>query len=267
MIDSTLFAVDLPAGTYTAGQKIPMNPIRGPAVVRDGYGQAKLKQVITFATSSYISFGSHVDFKNSNWNDSQKNLINSANGNQQLTLLAKTSPALQKCGDVELQPNSSFDVNVVIGETVTTTAANTVLLLMDIDYPSVQAVSNPADETGMPVTIMRNDTVTITADGSAATTVWTTVNVDEFKAGYRYLLAQCGLVCATGLLGFVAFSGAPSMNGLTRIIPALPKTGANARLELDYSTALVKGPMDISYAVFGTAGTAATILECDYIRR
>lgn len=267
MIDSTLYAVDLPVGTYTKGQKLPMVPIKGPAVVRDGYGTAVLKQVVTLATASYIEVGTYVEFKNSNWNDSQKNIVNSANGNQQFSLLARTSPCLQKCGDTELQPNSSFEVNLVIGQNVTTTAVNTVFLLVDIDYPSVQAVQNPADEKGQPVTIMREDAVTVTADGSALASVWTTINVDEFKAGYRYLLAQAGIVCGNAIVGFVAFSGAPSMNGLVRIIPSLPKTAANARLELDYSTPLLKGPMDISYALYGTAGASTAVLECDYIRR
>lgn len=268
MIDSTIFAVDVPVGTYAAGQKLPLIPIRGPSVVRDGYGKAILKQVVVIGADGVVVGGSYVEFKNSNWNDSLKTMVSSANGNQQYSILAKTSPAIQRCGNMELQPNSSFDVNLVVSAAVTTSAACSIFVLMDIDYPSVAAVSNPKDEDGLPTSIMREDAITVTANGSALSTVWTTYNVDEFKAGYRYLLAQVGgLVDNNTPLGFIEFSGAPSMNGLVRIIPIIAKTATASRMELEYSTPLVKGPMNIGYAFYGTAGSNTVKLECDYIRR
>ena len=57
------------------------------------------------------------------------------------------------------------------------------------------------------------------------------------------------------------------MNGLTRLIPVIPRTAAAGRLELEYSTPFVKGPMNITYAFYGTAGATTVTLECDYIRR
>lgn len=269
MIDSILYGVDVPAGTYTAGQTLPLNVIKGPSVVRDGYGEAKLKQVFIASTTGVGAAGSYVEFKNANWNDSLKSMLASVYGNQSYTILAKTSPALQKCGDTGLQPNSAFDVNLVISSGVTTTADFSVFCLVDIDYPQVQAVANPAEQEGLPVTIIRNDTITTTLDGAAASMTWNNVNVDEFKAGYRYLLAQVGLYAgSTTSIGFVAFSGAPSMNGLVRIIPVIPRFAVACRLALDYSTPLVKGPMNIEYAVMdSTAQSVATVLECDYIRR
>lgn len=268
MIDTTIFAIDIPAGSYTQGQEISMPVIFGPSVVRDGYGSAILKQVMVFTTNNNVAGFSYVDFKNSNWNDSIKTMTTSLGGNNGLCAFAKTSPVIQKCGDIELQPNSSFVVKFVVGAAVTTTVATSAVCLMDIDYPSVAAVSNPREEKGMPVSIIRNDNVVTTADGSIATLTWTTFNVDEFKAGYRYLLAQVGFFGpSTDIVGFVAFSGAPSMNGLVRVIPVIPRLAVASRLELDYSTPLVKGPMNISYAVLGAAGTNYTCLECDYIRR
>lgn len=267
MIDSILFAVDVPTGTYAAGEKIPLSVIRGPSVVRDGYGAAKLKQIVVFASQNAVATGAHIVFKNANWNDSIKTMLSSANGNQQYTLFSKVSPAIQRCGDIELQPNSGFDVYLDCGAGNTTTTDTTVFVLADIDYPSVQAVANPREETGQPVSIIRSDTVTVTDHGQGASMVWTTVNVDEFKAGYRYLLAQVGMTDNVNLIGFVAFSGAASMNGLVRIIPVIPKIAVASRIELEYSTPLVKGPMNIEYAVMGAAGTATEYLECDYIRR
>lgn len=265
MIDSMLFAVDIPAGTYAAGQEFPLSVIRGPSVVRDGYGRAVLKNVICMSAAAGISLGSHFDVKNANWNDSLKSTVVSMNGNA--IALSKFSPCIQKGGDTELQPNSAFDVKLVFGDAATTNFDNSCFVLIDIDYPSVAAVSNPAEEKGLPVTIMRNDTITATANGAAATMAWTTVNVDEFKAGYRYLLTQVGMMDTVNYVGFVAFSGAPSMNGLVRIIPTAPKSPQYCRMELDYSTPLVKGPMNIEYAAVGTAGSTPTSLECDYIRR
>lgn len=268
MIDSTIFAVDVPAGSYTEGQEISMPVIFGPSVVRDGYGAAILKQVMIFATNSNVAGYSYCDFKNSNWNDSLKTMVSIVSGNSALTAFAKTSPVIQKCGDIELQPNSSFDVKFVVGATVTTTVDTTIVCLMDIDYPSVAAVANPRDEKGTPVSIVRHDTIVSTVDGSAASLTWTTINVDEFKAGYRYLLAQVGLfTTSSDIVGFVAFSGAPSMNGLVRVIPVIPRVAVASRLELDYSTPLVKGPMNISYATLGAGGSVLSCLECDYIRR
>lgn len=268
MIDSVLFAVDVPAGSYTAGQVISMPVIRGPSVVRDGYGTAKLKQVLVLGTKSAIATGTYVSFKNANWVDDLKTMIASAGSSSNtLTLLTPYSPCLQRCGDIELQPNSSFEVNLVIGQTVTTNADNTVICLADIDYPSVSSVANPRDEAGAPVSIMRSDTVTAVDNGDVANLVWTTVNVDEFKAGYRYLLAQIALVDNQSNFGFVAFSGAAGMNGLVRIIPVCPSTVVSGRMMLEYSTPLVKGPMNIEYALIGTAGTYTAYLECDYIRR
>lgn len=267
MIDSILFAVDVPQGAYTAGQVLPMSVIRGPSVVRDGYGAAKLKQVIVLSSNNAIGLGAYISFKNSNWNDGLKTMVASVSNNNAQTVLAPNSPAIQKCGDVELQPNSSFDVNLVIGDATTPGNDTTVFCLADIDYPSVAAVANPRDENGLPVSIMRHDTVTVTDHANAANLVWTTLNVDEFKAGYRYLLAQIGMTDNTNAIGFVAFSGAASMQGLVRIIPTIPKSTIAGRMLLDYSTPLVKGPMNIEYAVIGAAGTIAEYLECDYIRR
>lgn len=261
-------AVDVPAGAYTAGQKLPLSVIRGASVVRDGYGTAILKQIVILGADGIVSSNTYVEFKNANWNDSLKTMVTSANGNQQFSILSKTSPAIQRCGNTELQPNSAFEANLVVGDAVTTTAACTIFALIDIDYPSVAAVANPKDESGLPTSIIRTDVVTVTANGGAASTVWTQYNVDEFKAGYRYLLAQVGaFVNSTTYLGFVEFSGAPSMNGLTRLIPVIPRTAAAGRLELEYSTPFVKGPMNITYAFYGTAGATTVTLECDYIRR
>lgn len=262
-VDTTLFQAIIPAGTYAAGDKVPMNVIRGPAVVRDGYGQAIMKRIVALEDGSNQPLGL-VHIKNSNWIDEMANFAIP----QGATALADNSPAIQRCGDIELQPNSTWQVEYEILEAVTTTTAFSVFALVDIDYPSVTAVQNPKEQTGAPVTIYNEYAVTTAAYGSPLT--WADYNVDVFKAGYRYLLAQVGARCpASGAhIGFFSIHGAAGQSGLERIIPFVAGSIGAMRYGLDYSTPLVKGPMTLSIAVTASASAAsAARLELDYIRR
>lgn len=273
-VDSMLFAVSLPAGTYTKGDTIPFRLIRGPSVVRDGYGAAKMKRVLVVSSGpTSQQFLSHATIKNQNWIDEVASLVSFSAGNSAGMVLANNSTGVQRCGDVDLQPNTAFEVNFHADDTKTTTGAIDVFVLIDIDYPSVQAVANPKEEIGTPVTIMREDTITTTANGSAAAApVWTAINVDIFKAGFRYLLAECGVRAESAItnayIGFFAMSGAAGQNGLTRIIPVLPGQTGALRWDIDYSTPLVKGPMELSYfCMADTAQTGSAVVELDFIRR
>ena len=68
-IDSTLFAATIPAATYAVGDKVTLKVIRGPAVVRDGYGQAILKRIVCVANTTAANTVWNVEIKNSNWID------------------------------------------------------------------------------------------------------------------------------------------------------------------------------------------------------
>lgn len=268
MIDSMLFRAIIPAGTYTAGQKVPLQLVDGPSVVRDGYGEAFLKSVFTIADGPAPA-SSTVEVRNQNWVDSMQNIVNSANGNGIYTVLSQDGPCFQKGGDMQLQPNSAFTLDYTMLNGATTTTDTDIFCLIDIDYPQVAAVANPAAEKGAPVTILRRDAVTINAFGAAAQ--WDTYSVDDFKAGYRYLLAQVGCnaeTVANTNLGFVKLHGAAGQNGLCQIIPVAPRFAGTTRTHLDYATPMVKGPMLISYMLFAaTAGTDTATVEFDYIRR
>ena len=263
-IDSSMFGVSLPAGTYTAGDILPMTNIRGPQIVRDGYGEAKLKRMI--CGLARLSNGSivvgHVIVKNSNWVDEMSNIAAPISA----VALAENSSNIQRGHDCKLTPNSGWEVTFIVDETVTTTAANDVFCLLDIDYPSVQAVQNPRTAPGTPVTIIRKDTVTVTAFGNIASPVWTTFNVDFLKAGYRYLLTELGVYNSTIGMGFVSISGAAGQNGLERIIPVVPLNAGYMRYLLDYSTPLVKGPMNLNYLMLGVAGSQSTVAEIDWVK-
>ena len=98
MIDSMLYRAIIPAGTYAAGAKIPLVLVDGPSVVRDGYGEAKLKSVFTITDN--LNLGpSFVEVKNQNWVDSMINLVTSANGNGIYYILSEDGPCFQKGGD------------------------------------------------------------------------------------------------------------------------------------------------------------------------
>lgn len=263
-IDTSLFGVSLPAGTYTAGDIIPLANLRGPKIVRDGYGTAVLKRVtcgLARSSTSSIVIG-HVIVKNSNWVDSIANIAAPISA----VSLAETSSNIQRGHECKLVPNSGWELSFVVDVTVTTTDPNDVFALIDIDYPNVQAVQNPRLAAGTPITIMRNDTVTINAFGSIASATWVTYNVDFLKAGSRYLLTELGSYNAAIGMGFVSISGAAGQNGLERIIPVVPLNAGYMRYLLDYSTPLVKGPMNLNYLMLGTAGTGTAVTEIDWVK-
>lgn len=272
-VDSMLFAVQVPAGTYAAGDSIPAKLIRGPSVVRDGYGEAKMKRVFVCASGATGTLGvGHVTVKNQNWIDYMASIVSTAAGNAGQVVMNTNSTGVQRCGDISLQPNTAFEVNYIIDEAKTTTTAYDVFVLIDIDYPSVQAVQNPKEESGAPVTIMREDTITTTVIGASHSATWTSINVDIFKAGFRYLLAELGTRHVTSItntyLGFFIVSGAAGQNGLARIIPIIPGNTGALRWDIDYSTPLVKGPMELSYMCMSdTVQTGNIVTEMDFIRR
>lgn len=263
-IDTSMYAVAIPAGTYAKGDTVPLANIRGPSVVRDGYGSAFLKRIVVGSTNSSVGIRGHIVVKNSNWVDDVSNLVMGPTN----VSLAENSSNIQKGHDAPLIPNSGWSAAFVFDEAATTTSATDVYALIDIDYPSVQAVQNPREAKGVPCTTMRTaDTVTISAYGGIGTAPWTTYNIDILKAGYKYLLVELGGYITGSAVSFISISGAAGQNGLERIIPAISNNLANLRYLLDYSTPLVKGPMNLNYMAIGTAGTATAILEMDWVKR
>lgn len=270
MIDSMLYRAILPAGTYAAGEIIDLALFDGPAVVRDGYGPAILKKIFTVSDNGAPA-GGYVTVKNQNWVDEMANILSSSSGNSAFGILSQDGPAIQKGGDLSLDPNSAFIVQYVNPVAVTTTADFDIFCQIDIDYPQVAAIANPEQEKGTPMSIVRTDSLSVAAFGTAAT--WTTYSVDQFKAGYRYLLAQVGANAHSGTstnfnILFLKIHGTAQQNGLAQIIPIIPRLSGTNRFHLDYSVPMVKGPMLLSYLGFATAAaTDAVTIEFDYIRR
>ena len=264
-IDSTLFAVDLPAGTYTAGDVFPLSVVYDPASVRSGRGTAKLKRIFSgLLASGNLVFRIHV--KNSDWIDEAVNLTGFLDNT---TCMDVHSGMCQFGNDADLTPNSAWQVYAECVEGATTTAANSAFALIDIDYPQVSAITDPDKLQGTPTSIVFDmPAVSINANGSMTTATWKTVNVDYLKAGYQYCLQEISArVTSTNAQGFIALSNAAGMGGLSRVIPVNNTTSA-IRATVEYASKLVKGPMDVGVFLFAaTATTSNVVMVHDYVKR
>lgn len=263
-LDSSLFAAKIPAGAYAIGDSIQLGIIRGPEVVRSGYGSALLKRVFTVALNTVSAW--KITVRNSNWVDETSN----PGSGMTETSLGENSASIQPGHDAPLTPNSSWMVTATCVVAGTETADSMVFALIDVDYPSVAAIKNPKIEQGFPVTTdFANLPITVTAKtANPANLVWTVKNVDILKAGSKYLLSQTSFKSPNATeIGFVEISGAAGQNGLARIIPCRSQSYAGLKYYVDYSTPLVKGPMNIAIAAVGTAGADNAYLYLDWVKR
>lgn len=255
MIDSTLFGVDLPAGTYTKGDVITLGIIDGPANVRSGRGAAILKRItcgqILDASGSTSLW--KISVKNSDWVDP---VISGAAPIRSPTALDEKSGCVQRGHDCNLTPNSSWQVTAECMVTDTTTVANSLFALIDIDYPAVSSIIDPDTLPGIPASIEIWQSCSMKAAGTLVGSSNQVVNVDFFKAGFEYALEKME-TGGNSFSGFIGITNAAGMGGLKRIIPiasAIP----NIRSKIEYASKLEKGPMDITFNLFSGSGTAYT---------
>lgn len=266
-IDSTLFAADIPAGTYAVGDVIALGCIDGPANVRSGRGAAKLKGIMTGQLAASIPYF-RIHIKNSDWIDEITSFTAPVNGNASITALDEESGGVQKGHDCNLTPNSGWQVYAECYVGGTSTAGNSVFALIDIDYPEVGGVQDPRKAVGFPTSITYDLTNLPTlANGTMIASTWTTKSIDYLKAGYKYVLDAVELASSSPVFMFLAFSNAAGMGGLTRIIP-LTNNPASIRYAIRYSSVLVKGPMDVKVKAFQTtAGTMDAYTVHDYVKQ
>lgn len=270
-IDTTLFAADIPAGSYAVGDVVPLGCIAGPSVVRSGRGAAILKRT-TVGLCGNVS-GSEtnwkISIKNSDWIDAMISVTASI---RDATGLDERSGMVQRGNDCPLTPNSSWEVIATCVQAKTTTVANSIFALIDVDYPSVSSITDPDALVGIPCSIDYEvpAAIPINALGTMTTARWSTFSTDFFKAGYEYALQKIEMsVPATGCQGFIGLSNAAGMGGLQRIMP-ISNTPFNIRNKVEYSTKLQKGPMDINFLIFQNSGSSTTDspnLIMDYVKR
>lgn len=265
-IDTTLFAADIPAGTYNVGDVVNLGCIDGPANVRSGRGAAKLKNIVCAQMANNAPYW-RIHIKNSDWIDEVSSMAGVIDSSP--TVFDDDSGAVQNGHDNELTPNSGWQVwaECVLGGTPT--AGNSIYCLVDIDYPQVSGVTDPKKAIGYPTSILYDKaSTTVNAHGTLSTAAWDSQSVDYLKAGYKYVLDTVELYGSqSNVCGFVAFSNAAGMGGLTRIIP-INTMLSGVRYNVKYSSVLVKGPMDVKTKLFAaTAGTARIVMCHDYVKQ
>ena len=267
MIDSSLFGVDIPAGTYAVGDVINLGIISGPEYVRPGRGTATLKTVTVgrFGTGA-PNWRIHV--KNNNWIDDMQSFVGRLTGS---AALMQDSGLISGGDDAVLVDNSRWTIYIECIEGGTSTAAESVFCLIDIDYSADGSVTDPNALQGVPASIgVDFPNGTINATGTITAASWLIQNVNYFKSGFEYCLQNVELVSDSALayvVGFVAFSNGGSMNGLSRIIPVLANY-SSGRWKITHAAVQVLGPMDFKVMLFGpTAGTANVYTVHDYVRR
>lgn len=273
MIDTMLFMADIPAGTYAVGDEITLTLKSGPAVVRDGLGQPVLKDINSGLIFKNAANGAKIplvfEIKNQNWNDP---VLNGQAALDDVAYFSEESRGVQTGNDCPLMVNSAFTVKATVKQASTTTVATTAFCTIDIEYPNIAAVKNPMGEVGTPASIEYQFPAYVSnVPGAGSSATWAEINVDDFKAGYRYLMQKISIVSeGSGILaGFVAFSGGASMGGLRRIIPVTTYSGSLSK-KLKYASVEVKGPVNIEAMLFidsTTATTANLDVVADYVKR
>ena len=264
-IDVSTFILDVPSGTtFTKGEEIDFIIKDGPAVVRSGFGEAKLKRVLAWKSGSG-GIGSYAKVQNSDWIDPLYNDTPVLNA----TALDRRTPAYQSGDSCPLTPNSSWSVKLVPAWSGTTSADTTYFVTIEVDYPSVSAVVDPDNLIGIPATLQQDFTLTSNANGAGATAKWDVINTDMFKAGYAYALQKASIAgySANGVVGLLSISNAAGMRGLTRTIPVCGDASAIGMI-IEYASTLVKGPMDLRLMLFETTATSRTItVSMDFVKR
>lgn len=263
MLDTTVYGKTLAAGTYAVGDVVELGCIDGPANVRSGRGAAVLKRISAFMliSASGSTTQWEVSVQNSDWVDP---VINMTAFLDNATALDKQSGSIQDGQNCPLTPNSSWKVVATCITGATTTVANSIMCVIDIDYPSVASIIDPTALVGIPATIKDNLSVTLQA-ANIESAVWQGHSVDLFKAGYEYALVKAELKTGTNLAtGLVKITDAAGMMGLSRAIPTAAAS-SNLRNFIEYASKLVKGPLTISYMLFSPTGTAITGVTTDLL--
>lgn len=262
-IDTSLYAVDIAAGSVSAGDIFEMTCTDGPGVVRSNRGAALLKRMTSFKVGAGgVAFKMY--FVNSDWIDPVINEVGAISN----TTFDRRTGGYQSGNNCPLTQNSSWRVYAVALNSGTATAG-TLFGLIDIDYPSVSSIVDPDAIPGIPTTIELNKaSVPAIAPGSFVGAGWAGQSEDFFKAGYEYALQKVSVQAGTTDLIFVQLSNAAGMGGLSRIVPIYADV-VSIRSIVEYASKLVKGPMDVKlkYVTTTTGPITNVWVYMDYVKR
>lgn len=248
------------------GDVVTLSVHTGPSTVRNGYGPAVLKRILT-ANGLSGSVGWEVHVQNSNWIDE---VINGPSILGSSTGLSRESCGLQSGANCPLEVNSTWTVYARCVSAGTISGADSAYCVIDIDYPDVSSIESPDAIEGTPMSLRTPfQNLTTVARGAVSSASWTVLNVDNLKPGYKYLKSKVGMTLASGnsAEGFVSFANGASMRGLSRIVP-ISTTSSVMTVPLEYGATETKGPVDYKVLLIQTtSNTGNAELRVDYVKK
>ena len=270
MIDSTLFVGNIAKSTTVAVGDVFVLPLHtGSGTVRQGYGQPILKK-ITSGSVSHQATGKPIFeyvIQNSNWIDP---VVNGSNVLWSASALVDNSTGIQSGNDCPLEPNSTWTVlaRCIVAGAYGADTGDSLAVLIDVDYPDVASIVNPANESGTPCSLTLNQEVTTVASGVSP--AWTYASVDNLKPAFRYLKTKVSVTTDTsGEIGFLAVRNGATMAGLCQIIPWC-SSSTFLSMPMPYAVIETKGSVDVGLMGWATGTTGATgtaHIITDYVKK
>ncbi len=227
--DNVLFHARMTANV-AAGTVVPIPLMAGIENVRQGYGNAKLKNVCAwFAVASTDTNGIKavpIDIKNSNWVDSA-GLI--AGNFQAETALTKGNLCFMRGRDKELRPNSAWIIEATMPAwtyNASTAPYFDIFVRIEIEYDTVPGVDTEF-KAGSPV---MKKAINASVTGSANTII-DIGSYDNLLQGVGYVMSEVSITSGnSGTAQFVVIQGFSNQRGLVRIFP-VKNDGAAQQIE------------------------------------
>ena len=216
--DNVLFHARSTANV-SAGTVIPLSLMTGIENVRQGYGNAKLKNVCAwFAVASTDTNNVKavpISIKNSNWID-EAGLV--AGNFQDVTSLTKGNLCFMRGRDKALRPNSSWVIEATMPAwtyNASTAPYFDIFVRLEIEYDSVPGIDTE-NKAGSPV---MKKAINASVTGSANTVI-DIGSYDNLLQGIGYVMSEVSITAGnTGTAQFLVVQGFSNQRGLIRIFP------------------------------------------------
>ena len=213
-----------------AGTVIPLSVQKGIENVRQGYGNARLKNISGWfakaSTDTNAIKAIPIEIKNSNWIDSA-GLI--AADFQDVTALTKGNLAFMRGRDKELRPNSSWTVQATVPAwtyNASTAPYLDIYVLFEIEYDTVPGIDTE-NKAGSPV---MKQAINASVTGSANVQI-DIGSYDNLLQGIGYVMSEVSITTGnTGTAQFLVMEGFSNQRGLIRVFP-MKDSGAARQIE------------------------------------
>ncbi len=216
--DNVLFHARMTANV-AAGTVVPIPLMAGIENVRQGYGNAKLKNVCAWfakaATDTNAIKAVPISIKNSNWVDSAGLVAGDFND---VTSLTKGNLCFMRGRDKELRPNTAWMIEAVMPAwtyNASTAPYFDIYVRVEIEYDSVPGIDTEF-KAGSPV---MKQAINASVTGSANTIV-DIGSYDNLLQGVGYVMSETSITSGiTGTANFLVIQGFSNQRGLVRIFP------------------------------------------------